>query len=100
MGSRLDLHTELLKFCPNAYFQPPTNIQMSYPCIVYNKTGKVRQAANNGIYQSNQEYNITLIERNPDSDVADQMEKHFQHCVITQYYTAENLNHTNLQLYY
>lgn len=100
MGSRLELHTELLKFLPNVYFQPPSNLTMLYPCIVYNKTGRMRHFGNDVIYLSQQEYNITLIEKNPDSNVADNIEKHFQHCAINQYYTVDNLYHTKLSLYY
>lgn len=100
MNKRLQLHSELLKFLPNVYFQPPANIKMIYPCIVYTKTGKNRHFADDVIYLSQQGYNITVIEPNPDSDVADSIEEHFQSCVISQYYTADNLNHTILSLYY
>lgn len=100
MASRLELHDELLKFVPNVYFQPPSTIQMTYPCIVYNKTGKSRHFANDVVYLSQQEYRLMLIEKNPDSVVADNIEKHFQHCAISQYYTVDNLNHTTLNLYY
>ena len=100
MASRIELHTELKRFLNNVYFQPPSNITMTYPCIVYNKTGKSRQSANDGVYFINQEYQIMVIDKNPDSDVADRIEKHFQHCVISQYYTVDNLNHTTLNLFY
>lgn len=100
MASRLDLHAELVNFLPNVYFQPPSTIQMTYPCIVYNKTDKMRHFANDVIYLSQQEYQIMLIEKNPDSPVADNIEKHFKHCAINQYYTVDNLYHTTLNLYY
>jgi hypothetical protein len=100
MPSRLDLHTELLKFMPNVYFQPPSNITMIYPCIVYNKTGKNRHFADDVIYLSQQGYDITVIEKNPDSLVADNIESNFRSCAINQYYTADNLYHTKLSLYY
>jgi hypothetical protein len=100
MADRLDLHAELLKFLPNVYFQPPSTIKMTYPCIVYNKTGKNRHFANDVVYLSQQEYKLILIEKNPDSKVADIIERHFQHCAIAQYYTVDNLNHTTLNLYY
>lgn len=100
MPDRLALHSELLKFLPSVYFQPPSNIQMVYPCIVYNKTGKMRHFAQDVIYLSQQEYQIMVIEKNPDSDIADRIERHFQSCVISQYYTVDNLNHTTLNLYY
>lgn len=100
MPSRLELHAELVKFLPNVYFQPPSNIQMTYPCIVYNKSGKDRQFANDSVYLSKQEYRLMLIERNPDSTVADSIENSFENCTIGQYYTVDNLHHTTLNLYY
>ena len=100
MASRLDLHAELLTFLPNVYYQPPSTIQMTYPCIVYNKTKKMRHFANDVIYLSQQEYQIMVIDKNPDSVVADNIEKHFPSCGINQYYTVDNLNHTTLNLYY
>jgi hypothetical protein len=100
MPKRLELHNKLLTFFPNVYFQPPSNIQMTYPCIVYNKTGKNRHFGNDVIYLSQQGYQLMVIESNPDSDVADKLENHFQHCAINQYYTVDGLSHTTLSLYY
>lgn len=100
MPSRLELHDELLTFLPNVYFQPPSGFQMVYPCIVYNKTGKMRHFANDVIYKSQQEYVLMVIDKNPDSTVADSIEKYFPSCGIDQYYTVDNLNHTTLKLYY
>lgn len=100
MGSRTDLHHELLNFSDNVYFQPPSNINMSYPCIIYNKTGKYRSFGNDTIYLSKQEYRITVIDRDPDSSTADEIESYFSHCSISQYYRVDSLNHTILTLYY
>jgi hypothetical protein len=38
----------------------------------------MRHFADNVIYLSQQEYQITVIDKNPDSDVADRIEKYFQ----------------------
>jgi len=100
MGHRLDLQNELKTFIPNVYFQPPANIQMVYPCIVYNKTGKTHKFGNDRIYMWTQEYQITVMETDPDSVVADNMEKHFQYCTLDQNFTVGNLNHTTLKLFY
>jgi hypothetical protein len=100
MASRLELHNELLSFVPNVYFQPPSNTKMMYPCITYSKTRKMRHFASDVIYLSQQEYALTVIDSNPDNDIADRIEKHFQHCSINQCYAADNLSHTNLSLYY
>jgi len=100
MGNRLELHDELLTFIPNVYYQPPSNIQIKYPCIVYNKTGKSKRFGNDRIYLSKQGYQLMVIEHDPDSDVADRLETHFQYCGINQHYVVDNLNHTTLNLYY
>jgi hypothetical protein len=52
------------------------------------------------MYLSKQGYQIMLIEKNPDSAVADGIELHFDNCAINQYYTVDNLYHTTLNLYY
>lgn len=100
MGTRLELHDELLKFLPNVYFQPPSNIQMVYPCIIYNKSRNDTKLANDTTYLRTQGYKLTLIEKTPDSPIADAIDEHFQHVSIDQYYTVNNLNHTTLNLFY
>lgn len=100
MGSRLALHSELLKFCPNVHFQPPASKTLEYPCIIYNKTAKLREYGNNGIYLGRQQYQLMVIDRSPDSMVADDIEESFPYCSIQQYYTVDTLNHTTLSLYY
>ena len=49
---------------------------------------------------SKQGYRLTLIEKAPDSPLADEIESGFNHCSIVNYYTADGLNHTILDLYY
>ena len=100
MKDRLLLHNKLLEYVDNVYFQPPSNIQLKYPCIVYNKTGKSRKYSNNGIYMVKQEYKLTVIDRDPDSDLADMIEAQSPFAKITQYYTMDNLNHQVVNLYY
>ena len=100
MGTRLELHEELLKFVPNVYFQPPTSMQIKYPCVIYAKSDKDVVYANDTKYRSIQLYDLTLIEQKPDTDIADRIFTHFGYCDITQYYVADNLNHTKLNLYY
>ena len=100
MANRLDLHNELLKFCPTVYFQPPANIQMIYPCIVYHKTNINRHFAGNAIYSSLQGYLLTVIDSDPDTPVPEELQSNFQYCVITQTFHLDSMNNTNLTLYY
>lgn len=98
--SRLDLHNKLLGHSDNVYFQPPSTIQMKYPCIVYSKTPKYREFSNDSVYIKLQGYQLTVIDRNPDSLTADDLEDEFIYCAISQYFTHDNLNHITLDLYY
>ena len=98
--SRLGLHQELLKHCKSVYFQPPSNIKMNYPCIVYHKTAKFREFGNNKYYIKKQGYQLTVIDRDPDSLIADDLEDEFQYCAISQIFTNDSLHHTTLELYY
>lgn len=100
MASRLSLHSELLEFTNHVYFQSPAGFMMKYPCITYNKTGKSKEYASDDVYLKRQGYQVTVIDNNPDSDIADRIEDHFEYCGITNYATIENLNHTYLTLYY
>lgn len=100
MGTRLELHDELLKFSKNVYYQPPSNLQMTYPCIVYVKTGKIKRHSNDKTYASIQEYQLTVIDRNPDGTTADDIDNHFRYCSIQQYFTTNGLNHITLNLIY
>jgi hypothetical protein len=100
MSSRLDLHRELMDFILDVYFQPPSNIKLTHPCIVYHKVNKIREYANDGLYLGKQGYQVTLMETDPDSPIADAMEQYFQYCSITQHFAMDNLNQTVLTLYY
>lgn len=100
MGYRLDLQNELETFLDNVYFQPPSSEQMTYPCIVYAKMDKARKFGGDRIYIWTQLYQVTVIERNPDSTVADDIENQFNYCIIDQRFTVDNLYHTTLSLYY
>lgn len=100
MTNRLELHNIFLQFCPNVYTQTPSNMQIKYPCIVYTKAKKAKQFGNNKVYLNTQEWGITVIDRNPDSLIADNLESYFQYCAIEHYYSVEGLNHTALKLHF
>lgn len=100
MGDRLALHAELLTFLPNVYFQPPSSILLKHPCIIYNRNGIDAKYADDSTYMSTQEYQVMLIEKNPDSNVVNEICRHFSKCSVTQQYAINNLYHTTLKLYY
>lgn len=71
MASRLKLH-ELLKEVigsNNVYFQPPPAIKLKFPCLVYEIRVIDTKYANNRPYQHNVVYQLTYIDRDPDSPI-------------------------------
>lgn len=70
MAPRLKLQ-ELLEEIQGSeavYFQPTTNTEMDYPCIVYNVDGLDTEWADNLAYKQDVEYQVVVIDRDPDNE--------------------------------
>lgn len=102
MESRLKLHEE---FCGvlgtiKAYFQPPASVKMSYPCVRYSLDGLQSFKANDRNYKNTRKYKVVVIDVDPDSDIYLKILEHFPMCSLDRTYTADNLYHWVLTLYY
>ena len=102
MERRLDLQRELCEVLGsnNVYFQPPPSITLKYPCIVYSLDRIQSTRANNSIYKADRKYSITVIDRNPDSEIPKRILASFRMCEFETAYTAENLNHFHFSIFY
>jgi hypothetical protein len=83
----------------NVYFQPPPTLVMSYPCIVYKREDMEIRHANDHPYKHMKRYSITVIDRNPDSEIPDKIAE-LPMVRYDRFYTAENLNHDVFQLFF
>ena len=94
MAPRLELQAllESLLGSRNVYFQPPTNVGMQYPCIVYRRDFANTIYADDLPYRHMQRYQIMVIDRDPDSPVPRKI-ANLPLCVYDRFYTADNLNH-------
>lgn len=99
MGLRLDLHNILKNITPNVYFQPPTNVQISYPCIVYKRDFADTKFADNKPYAQKRRYMITIIDQNPDSDIPGKVAA-LPLSLFNRFYTVDNLNHDVYSVYF
>lgn len=102
MESRLELHErfrEILR-SRNVYYQPPSTVQMQYPCIRYNLAGIDHKRASNGIYKNTNRYEVIVIDYDPESEIYREILNTFPMCSFDRSYTANNLNHFVLTLYY
>jgi hypothetical protein len=101
MGERLDLQEILVDLLgsKNVYFQPPSNLEMIYPCIVYNRDYASTAFASNLPYMNKKRYQVTVIDRDPDSDIPDKVAK-LPLCTFDRFFTADNLNHDIFKLFF
>lgn len=101
MASRLSLQTKLEELIEseNVYYQPPSSFEMTYPCIRYALSTKDVKYANNIKYTNTKCYNVTIIDKDPDSEIPDKIEN-LPLCQFDRFYPADNLNHWVFNLYF
>lgn len=107
MNRRLKLHAILCGIlgCPErgddcrAYFQSPANVDMEYDCIRYERAKIGADYADNLPYQLRDRYQLTLIYRNPDSELPKKIAE-LPMCSHERHYTADNLHHDIFNLYF
>lgn len=101
MAPRLELQMLLegLLGSQNVYFQPPANVQMNYPCIVYKRDDADTQFAGNKPYLYVKRYMVTVIDRNPDSVIPDKVAQQPM-CLFNRHYAADGLHHDVFNLYF
>ena len=101
MTKRLELQTILCDILgsQNVYYQPPETIKMKYPAIVYERQRIINDYANNDVYRQKTPYTVTVIDRDPDSDISVKLSK-LPLCRYDRHFTNDNLNHDVFTLYY
>ena len=96
---RLQLHQLLKTFVDNVYFQPPTNVKLEYPCIVYKRDFADNKFADDIVYDHRLRYAITVIDPNPDSDIPDKVAA-MPLSIFNRFFTVDNLNHDVYNVYF
>lgn len=99
MGLRRDLQTLLKTITDNVYFQPPSTIQMTYPAIVYSRADSITRFASNLPYHRFKRYLVTVIDRDPDSEIPDKVAA-LPMCTHNRFFAADSLNHDVFYLYF
>lgn len=82
----------------NAYFQPPENLKMNYPAIVYSRNRIENRHANDSVYRQSISYTVTVIDKNPDSEIVHKMSE-LPKCRHDRHFKSDNLNHDVFTLY-
>ena len=81
------------------HFQPPTNIIMTYPCIVYKRDDARTLFADNIPFRVKKRYQVTVIDRDPDSVIPDKIAA-LESAVFDRHFTANDLNHDVYTLFF
>jgi hypothetical protein len=92
MAPRLQLQAVLEDIVEPVYFQPPDNTKIKYPCIVYERDSSWTIFAGNGPYARKKRYQVTVIDRNPDSELPDEVEA-LPYCQFQRHFSARDLHH-------
>lgn len=100
--NRMDLHKELLAlFSPNkVYYSPPESLKLTYPCIVYFRDYIKTDKADNMNYERYNRYQLTVIGREEDNPVVDQILDKYVGASYDRRFVTENLYHDVISLYY
>lgn len=99
MAQRLELQTLLETLTDHVYFQPPPNFQMEYPCLVYARDGSSNDHADNEMYRHVIRYQVTVIDRDPDTELTEKIEK-LRYSSFERFFTADDLNHYVFTLFF
>ena len=101
MAPRLELQALLVDLIGsnNVYFQPPPTLSMSYPCIVYSRDLARTSYADNIPYRNKTRYQLTVIDKNPDSEIVEKVSM-LPMCTYIRFFAIQNLNHDIYHLYF
>jgi hypothetical protein len=99
MAPRSELQALLETLVDNVYHDPPETLTMNYPCIVYNRDFINIRHADNRPYKHRKRYQITVVDRDPDSEIPD-MVAQMPSCSFVRSFTADNLHHDVFNLFF
>lgn len=97
--SELNDRLEKILGSDQVHFQPGPSVSMTYPAIVYERDDEYRTHADNLPYHFMMRYSVTVIDRNPDSPVLDQL-RMLPLSAFSRHFKADGLNHDVFTIYF
>lgn len=91
---RLKLHERLVEILGtnHVYFQPPENIKLEYPAIVYTLVTVSNKYADNSVYKQKYTYQITVIDHDSDGQIAEKFTR-LPLCEHRNHFISDGLIH-------
>lgn len=81
------------------YFQPPPNIKMEYPAIIFEREDIQNTFADNLVYRQAIAYKVTVMDKNPDSEIVKRVSQ-IPTARYVQFFVTNNLNHDIFIIFY
>lgn len=81
------------------YFQPPEDVRMVYPCVVYHRDSASYSHADNNPYRFEQRYELTVIDRASDSPIVDRI-KMLPKTFYVRGFESDGLHHDIFNIYF
>ena len=101
MDNRLELQNKLKTLAGgNAYFQPPSSVNLIYPCVIYNLSAGHSMRADDKMYTYTDRFNLLFIFKYPNMKIIEQVLQEFPMCSVSRVYVVDNLYHYAFDLYY
>lgn len=105
MGTRTELHEILIGLFEegqeaHVYFQPPSNLDMKYPCIIYNRDDIRVNHANNAPYKQVKRYQLTVVYNSGSEIALSDKVSQLPMCSFDRAFTADQLYHDVYDLYF
>ena len=100
MNNRIQLHELLVSIVgSNVYYQVPGSMVMNYPCVKYSRNDIENNHANDLVYIQNTKYMLTVMSKNADEEIVDEISK-LPKCSFDRSYVQDNIYHTVFNIYY
>lgn len=81
------------------WFQPPSNISMTYPTVIYHMEGSNNTHADNSTYTKDVRYSVVVMDTNPDSTLWSSIMDAIPRSSLDNVMNVEGLYHWNITLY-
>lgn len=82
------------------YYQPPENLKLTYPCIVYERSNALIDYADNKPYLKVKRYTVTLITKTADNDKYVDQLLDLPMCTFDREFKNDNLVHDVFNIYF
>ena len=80
------------------FFQPPENLKIGYPAVVFHLSKIEIDHASDVPYKGAKEYSVTLITKDPEPDVIDEILK-IPYSSLDTTYISDGMNHFVFTVY-